>query len=151
MVQRKRSLIVCVSCGSQAFRGSPRAKYCISCSPYIREFVPATNCVHCNADITHRHYLATTCFDCSGRSRPGYRYKPMNDNEIARKITKYAVKHGFLLPAKSYICIDCKSRQAECYDHRDYTRPLDVEAVCLPCNASRGRGIPLYLVGSKAA
>lgn len=68
-----------------------------------------------------------------------------NSNEIARRVTNYAVKVGFLSHPSIYICMDCKRRQAECYDHRDYSKPLEVEAVCLPCNSSRGRGIPLVL------
>jgi len=34
-------------------------------------------------------------------------------------------------------CVDCDAA-AECYDHRDYARPLDVSPVCMGCNARRG-------------
>jgi len=39
-------------------------------------------------------------------------------------------------------CEDC-GRDAECYDHRDYNKPLDVEPVCRQCNSIRGAGIPM--------
>lgn len=34
-------------------------------------------------------------------------------------------------------CVDCGGRATE-YDHRDYSTPLVVEAVCHACNLSRG-------------
>lgn len=71
------------------------------------------------------------------------RNPPQNDNEKARRITKYAVSVGFLPNPKDFQCVDCGRVQAECYDHRDYNKPLDVDPVCLRCNSSRGRGIPL--------
>lgn len=49
-----------------------------------------------------------------------------------------AVKRGLLLPLphEHVYCVDCGSL-AECYDHRDYDRPLDVRAVCFKCNHRR--------------
>ena len=38
----------------------------------------------------------------------------------------------------SVACRDCGA-QAHHYDHRDYTRPLEVEPVCRKCNRRRGR------------
>lgn len=35
------------------------------------------------------------------------------------------------------VCVDC-GRAAKEYDHRDYTKPLDVVPVCGSCNAKRG-------------
>lgn len=37
-------------------------------------------------------------------------------------------------------CVDC-GRPARIYDHRDYSKPLDVEAVCDQCNGRRGPGL----------
>ena len=54
-----------------------------------------------------------------------------------------AVKRGSLRVAKSLTCVDC-GRQARDYDHRDYSRPLDVQPVCRSCNLRRGPAlIPL--------
>jgi len=36
-------------------------------------------------------------------------------------------------------CADCEKR-AGVYDHRDYKKPLQVEAVCNGCNVHRGYG-----------
>jgi hypothetical protein len=38
-------------------------------------------------------------------------------------------------------CADC-GEQATRYDHRDYTKPLDVEPVCHHCDNHRGQGLP---------
>lgn len=50
-----------------------------------------------------------------------------------------AVRRGILpdLRADSIACVDCGSR-ATVYEHRDYSRPLDVEPVCVSCNRRRG-------------
>jgi hypothetical protein len=54
-----------------------------------------------------------------------------------------AIKSGSLPTAKSQKCVDC-GRQATCYDHRDYSKPLEVQAVCRACNSKRGPGIPYW-------
>ncbi len=41
-------------------------------------------------------------------------------------------------------CVDC-GKGAFCYDHRDYTRPLEVVPVCRGCNAQRGHAQDAYL------
>lgn len=38
----------------------------------------------------------------------------------------------------SIICVECKRQPARVYDHRDYSKPLEVEAVCDYCNSRRG-------------
>lgn len=57
-----------------------------------------------------------------------------------------AIRHGKLKPATRFRCTDC-SKRAECYDHRSYERPLDVEPVCRSCNLKRGHtdDLPEYL------
>jgi hypothetical protein len=40
------------------------------------------------------------------------------------------------------MCVDCGKYPASCYDHRDYTKPLDVDPVCGSCNKLRGPGYP---------
>lgn len=57
----------------------------------------------------------------------------------AHAFTRAAVINGFLVDPKSCKCVDC-GKQAECYDHRDYSKPMIVDPVCRPCNNSRGRG-----------
>ena len=52
-----------------------------------------------------------------------------------------AVKQGILKPAKNLFCVDC-GKPAHSYDHRDYTKHLDVAPVCRKCNCVRGTGYP---------
>lgn len=52
-----------------------------------------------------------------------------------------AIVRGELKPIKELSCVDCGA-QATIYEHRDYTKPLDVEPVCHKCNSARGPGLP---------
>jgi hypothetical protein len=49
----------------------------------------------------------------------------------------YAINRGDMKRAHEHLCSDC-GRQARDWDHRDYLRPLAVEAVCRTCNQRRG-------------
>src|SRR5688572_10477609 len=49
----------------------------------------------------------------------------------------HAVRHGYLRPARDFACVDC-GEPAKVYDHRDYSKPLDVQPVCHSCNNLRG-------------
>lgn len=60
---------------------------------------------------------------------------------LASREVHKAVRRGELKPIRGLSCVDC-SKPAQVYDHRDYTRPLDVEPVCLSCNRKRGPGHP---------
>lgn len=53
----------------------------------------------------------------------------------ARSILTAAVKKGLLPHLKRNVlkCFYCPSRAVE-YDHRDYTKPLEVNPVCKSCN-----------------
>lgn len=55
-----------------------------------------------------------------------------------------AVKNRVLVNLKKteIHCVDCWAR-ATMYDHRDYNRPLLVDAVCRACNFKRGPAIVL--------
>src|SRR3990167_9249099 len=52
-----------------------------------------------------------------------------------------AVANGLLPHHSKMRCVDC-GRKADCYDHRDYRKPLDVDPVCKSCDAVRGAGAP---------
>lgn len=39
------------------------------------------------------------------------------------------MRRGELKPATAFACVDC-GKPAQCYGHRDYSKPLDVEPVC---------------------
>ena len=51
--------------------------------------------------------------------------------------TTRAIRNGQLPKPHTRSCVDC-GRQAEEYDHRNYTHPMDVVAVCHRCNMRRG-------------
>lgn len=59
------------------------------------------------------------------------------ERQQAQAQVRKAVKSGAIPAATSLTCTDC-GKPAEGYDHRDYTRPLDVEPVCHHCNFARG-------------
>jgi len=60
----------------------------------------------------------------------------------AQQKTNRAVKAGRLPNLKDHWvkCADCSNR-ATTYDHRDYSKPLDVSAVCSGCNLRRGPAV----------
>lgn len=66
------------------------------------------------------------------------------ERPLAHKATKAvsrAVKTGRLAPVETLKCVDCGAK-AKHYDHRDYTKPLDVEPCCVRCNFRRGPARP---------
>lgn len=56
-----------------------------------------------------------------------------------------AVKEGALARPSIFGCADC-DRPANVYDHRDYTKPLEVAPVCWSCNNRRGSAKPLFQI-----
>jgi DNA-directed RNA polymerase subunit RPC12/RpoP len=46
------------------------------------------------------------------------------------------LRHGLVESYMGKACVDC-CEPAQCLDHRDYTKPLEVEPVCLSCNFYR--------------
>lgn len=77
-------------------------------------------------------------------------YKALQAKAV--KAVSYAVKAGKLPSLSRNVigCTDCYGR-AECYDHHDYTKLLDVEPVCRRCNVARGKTInsPYHTRGTK--
>jgi hypothetical protein len=72
---------------------------------------------------------ALFCWDC----------REQRHREQLRAISAVAaaIQRGELAPATECDCTDC-SAPAKQYDHRDYTKPLDVQPVCVRCNQRRG-------------
>lgn len=83
------------------------------------------------ADLTGRHVRAKYCLDCRNEGQIGIgRIK-------ALRTVNEAVRRGDLARPDTFKCVDC-GEQAACWEHRDYSRPLDVEPVCRACNHKRG-------------
>jgi hypothetical protein len=57
--------------------------------------------------------------------------------KIAHKAVARAIKNGELKKPSLFTCLDCGGPATE-YDHRDYSKPLEVTAVCRGCNLRRG-------------
>lgn len=67
------------------------------------------------------------------------RLKRRASYQLRKVILRGDIPHPYTL-----LCVDCR-RPARGYDHRDYTKPLDVVPVCTRCNVLRGPGGPVKL------
>ena len=72
----------------------------------------------------------------------------------AKRISNYAwtrveiaIRRGLMPKPDSLVCVDC-SAPAETYDHRFYSRPLEVEPVCRSCNKKRGSAYDLEMLAA---
>ena len=66
---------------------------------------------------------------------------PSEVRYAARGVWTNAKKYGRVPPIGDQVCADCGEQATE-YDHRDYTKPLEVDAVCKLCHKKRGQGYP---------
>src|SRR5688572_22298126 len=69
------------------------------------------------------------CWDC------GYLY--YREKAAAQVATRREFYQGRIPHPRKLNCVDCGA-PANGYDHRDYLKPLEVEAVCRSCNSKRG-------------
>jgi hypothetical protein len=98
---------------------------------------PKKICLGCGKKFWRAASVMDICVLCSyerEKVRVRVRYK-------SRLAVAKAVKNGDLPRPDKCKCVDCGKR-AFCYDHRDYTKPLDVSPVCKSCDAKRGAGFP---------
>ncbi len=88
------------------------------------------------------------CARCHTQVRIAKRFNPPRYCRDCRDISKVeagaaqsrvnrAIRSGKLLHPTELDCVDC-GQPADRYDHRSYSRPLDVSPVCGPCNYKRG-------------
>lgn len=66
----------------------------------------------------------------------------LNGREAANLAVAKAIRDGEMLHPSNFHCADCGGVATE-YDHRDYSRQLDVDPVCRKCNQARGPGLPV--------
>ena len=82
--------------------------------------------------ISSRHVgMKNVCIEC--------RNNRLEQTSPAHKLVNRAVVNGVLPHPKKRRCADC-GKKATCYDHRDYSKPLDVVPLCQSCNLLRGHG-----------
>ena len=82
-------------------------------------------CVGCNIRIGKTGTTAHYCKECAAKL-----------GSVGTQVKRIMVSAGVKLES-GMVCVDC-GRLAEMYDHRYYSRPLDVEPVCRGCNRRRG-------------
>lgn len=58
----------------------------------------------------------------------------------AASVVHDMIHRGKMPPPSELLCVDCGTL-AEHYDHRDYSKPKDVEPVCRSCNFDRGPAV----------
>lgn len=68
----------------------------------------------------------------------------------AHVLVRGARLRGELPQPQALICVDC-GKDADVYDHRDYSEPLQVAAVCHSCNQLRGPAHYAYRAQSEPA
>lgn len=93
----------------------------------------SVDCRYCGRTWTPTRVMwnSYSCFRCGERV-----------HDIQRKaslIVRKAVIKGLLPHVKTLLCVDCGAQATE-WEHRDYTKPLDVEPTCRRCNRLRGPG-----------
>ena len=87
-------------------------------------------CIDCGAAKSpNRHRLVQRCEQCL----PVFQAAMLAANVAISR----ARATGVLVSPKALTCVDCGS-SAHDYDHRDYSKPLDVQPVCRACNFKRG-------------
>lgn len=91
-------------------------------------------CETCGCDISKRHHIARFCFPCAKQRQRA------PDLTLAHSAVAGAIRRGEIAHPKTLSCTDC-GMPARDYDHRDYSKPLDVDPVCRSCNKLRGPGL----------
>lgn len=88
-------------------------------------------CVVCEGAEPH-HSASPYCSPCGK--------KVARIRQAAIIAVRKAIRMGDLWHPKLRLCVDC-GKQAHDYDHRDYSKPLQVDPVCRRCNLMRGPAI----------
>jgi len=143
----------CAQCGGDMGGRVSTAVYCFSCIDQRRKIkkspVPYQGslkrmkidgvyvCIDCKVK-TERSFIRSRnvrmrCIPCGIK----HTMRKRKIKSAAHRAVANAIKAGILKPAKDCICVDCGG-QAQCYDHRFYSKPLDVVPVCRACNVCRG-------------
>lgn len=129
---RTKGFSTCSQCGGAHQRFAP---ICTACDSLNRLNARATRqCALCGGQIgvkrsqtaNHSRYCSWECATAVGAVRVQ-----------AMRLVHSHIRRGLIPPASSLKCVDC-GEDALHYEHRHYTRPLEVEATCRSCNYKRG-------------
>lgn len=102
---------------------------------YVQECAPDGRCLcaGCGDDLSSYCGAIVWCPRCRHE-----RQLVLGPIQLAAKqAIARAVVRGEMPPARQLRCFDC-GVQALDYDHRDYTKPMNVQALCRSCNLLRG-------------
>ena len=99
-------------------------------------------CVDCGAPNSNGHPMTQRCKPCAANF---YEHLTRANRAVQREIA-----HGRMQKAAALTCVDCGG-QARDWDHRDYSKPLQVEPVCRACNFKRGPALYPKLTEQAAA
>lgn len=121
---------VCATCGGKNRTHKGTCSYCQRDAEIAAR--PIRTCAFCLGEISHNRtrlspYCSCTC--------------AMAVSAIAQKAgaaVNYEIHHGRIQKLAGDVpCVDCGKPACQ-YDHRDYTKPLEVVPVCRSCNYKRG-------------
>lgn len=142
----------CKHCGQpiESYRHAA-AEFCFKCSDRPR--IAAPDRKREGTYLGKRINGVLVCLDCDSPVKgwaPGARpplrcdpcgmarYKALCERRApGQAAVAREVREGRLPKPSTLVCVDC-GRPAQQYDHRDYTKPLQVEPVCRSCNVMRG-------------
>ncbi len=93
-------------------------------------------CEQCGADNTKRDPHARFCWTCISLRQV------VNGALAAHKCVRNAIGRKEIPRADTLLCVDCGATARD-YDHRDYSKPLEVEPVCSSCDKLRGPARPV--------
>lgn len=116
----------------------------VPCSTKLVTVEPMHECDGLKRDCRHckTEYMRKYRKDGRYRDKERQHYLLSKDWPMctARSILFIEVRAGRIANPKTLKCVDCGKR-AQCYDHRDYAKPLEVNPVCRSCNKFRGPGL----------
>ena len=115
LAELKSRFIICMDCGKKEHKR------------YRRRFQRCRSCQRIHERIQQR-------------ARNKVRARKYPNQRRALQAVAHAKRKGMLKwvgKGCGIKCTDCH-REARHYDHRDYSKPLDVDPVCVDCNIKRG-------------
>lgn len=148
--------IKCANCAKTVERRGANARFCVACAGARKPRLAAPDrvragnykglcidgqwcCVDCRTPIKPEIFNGKKCRAVL-RCWPCWRTRDvarMAIRQRAANLVAKAIKAGELQRPGAFSCVDC-GRPAMHYDHRDYTKPLNVVPVCRSCNVMRG-------------
>ena len=100
--------------------------------PRKKRILKARHCVCCDVQLPDyrqrkRKYYCDRCA----------KYVLVIQQRAMREVAA-AVRRGELLHVREHICLECNIWTAVHYEHRHYSKPLEVTPLCQGCNNKRG-------------